>query len=165
MDKGETLLKKVWNNLYLLNNKAKSNSPIQIQNAQDQFRPITFKMVLLLGISDQRSTDLKFLFWFQKLWKLPLKMKPKVRPTNSGVSGDSGKSGNSHNSGNSEVKMVRFAATSSLVKEDLTSLLEICNKSMVHQNWPWKKCEPYVPNDEEIYSDLRKRGLKIKNQR
>ena len=94
-------------------------------------------------------------------------MKPKVRPTNSGVSGESGKSGqNSHtNSGTSEVKMVRFAATSSLVKEDLTSLLEICNKSMVHQNWPWKKCEPYVPNDEEIYSDLRKRGLKIKNQR
>ena len=93
-------------------------------------------------------------------------MKPKVRPTNSG-GGESGKSGqNSHtNSGTSEVKMVRFAATSSLVKEDLTSLLEICNKSMVHQNWPWKKCEPYVPNDEEIYSDLRKRGLKIKNQR
>ena len=107
-------------------------------------------------------------FSFQKLWIVKIfikKMKPKVRPTNSG-GGDSGKSGNSHNnSGNSEVKMVRFAATSSLVKEDLTSLLEICNKSMVHQNWPWKKCEPYVPNDEEIYSDLRKRGLKIKNQR
>ena len=86
-------------------------------------------------------------------------MKPKVRPSNGG----GGVSTNNNNS--SEIKVVRFAATSSLVKEDLTSLLEICNKSMVHQNWPWKKCEPYVPNDEEIYSDLRKRGLKIKNQR
>ena len=87
-------------------------------------------------------------------------MKPKVRPSNGASSG-----GNSSTNSGSETKVVRFAATSSLVKEDLTSLLEICNKSMVHQNWPWKKCEPYVPNDEEIYTDLRKRGLKIKNQR
>ena len=100
-------------------------------------------------------------FIFQELGKYfhQANMKPKVRPSNGG----GGVSTNTNN--NSEMKVVRFAATSSLVKEDLTSLLEICNKSMVHQNWPWKKCEPYVPNDEEIYSDLRKRGLKIKNQR
>lgn len=66
------------------------------------------------------------------------------------------------------MKVVRFAATPSLVNEDLTSLLEICNKSMVHQNWPWqKKSHEFVPEEcaEEIYADLRKRGLKINNQR
>ena len=75
-------------------------------------------------------------------------MKPKVRPSVP------------------DMKVVRFAATPSLVNEDLTSLLEICNKSMAHQHWAWKNYDPIFPSrDEDIYADLRRRGLKVKNQR
>ena len=75
-------------------------------------------------------------------------MKPKVRPSVP------------------DMKVVRFAATPSLVNEDLTSLLEICNKSMAHQHWAWKNYDPIFPSrDEDIYADLRRRGLKVNNQR
>lgn len=72
------------------------------------------------------------------------------------------------------MKIVRFAATPSLVDQDLSSLLEICNKSVFHSgNWnvpssksSRKKAE-IVANcaDENIYAELRQRGLKIQNQR
>lgn len=112
--------------------------------------------LVVCGLRNEISAE----FYFQCI-----EMKPKVRPT-SNANGDG-----------QSMKVVRFAATPSLVNEDLTSLVEICHKSMVHQNWPiscsekqkksdCKEQQPYVPpNDEEIYEDLRKRGLKIKNQR
>ena len=101
-------------------------------------------------------------------------MKPKVKPSVTLPS--------QLTSSSSMVKMVRFAATPSLVEDDLTSLLQICNTSMAHQNgggggggastgaghwWSKPSEEPFKIQElnEDIYGDFMLRGLKIANQR
>jgi hypothetical protein len=96
---------------------------------------------------------------------------PKVRPST--------EAGAAVTSTTSALKVVRFAATPSLVDKDLNSLLEICVKSGTpHASSSqkptlaasWKKSEPILVKshaqlDEDLYKDLRERGLKIHNQR
>ena len=62
-----------------------------------------------------------------------------------------------------------FDLISTLVEDDLTSLLQICNTSMAHQSGHWliksaNEEHATIP-EEDIYGDLMARGLKIGNQR
>ena len=97
-------------------------------------------------------------------------MKPKVKPSVTLPS--------QLTSSSSMVKMVRFAATPSLVEDDLTSLLQICHTSMAHEKsgtsarsaghwWSKPSEEPFKIQElnEDIYGDFMLRGLKIANQR
>lgn len=69
-------------------------------------------------------------------------------------------------SSETSMKIVRFAATPSLVDQDLTSLVEICNKSQFHSgNWKAQKSAIEECTEENIYSELKLKGLKINNQR
>ena len=100
-------------------------------------------------------------------------MKPKVKPSVTLPSQLTS------SSSSSMVKMVRFAATPSLVEDDLTSLLQICHTSMAHEKgggtsarsaghwWSKPSEEPFKIQElnEDIYGDFMLRGLKIANQR
>ena len=101
-------------------------------------------------------------------------MKPKLKPTVTpsqlvAASSSTGGAGGPSASANSSMKMVRFAATPSLVDDDLHSLLQICNSSLAHhqQNGHWwaKSIQERTPTEENIYGELKHRGLKINNQR
>ena len=101
-------------------------------------------------------------------------MKPKLKPTVTpsqlaAASSSSSGGGGPSASANSSMKMVRFAATPSLVEDDLHSLLQICNSSLAHhqQNGHWwaKSVQERSPTEEDIYGELMHSGLKINNQR
>ncbi len=61
-------------------------------------------------------------------------------------------------------RLVRFAATSALAEEDMSSLLQLCSQSPDHVisggNWFWKRREPYLNLDQDTSDD--EHGDKVK---